>query len=604
MSSDLGKSRLKVTNLQVLAVYWQHVKRSPWLWGILVLFLALAETGRIFIPIIDKRLVDAAATSLSIAGRPLEPLWQALILIVAIRVVAWIFTRIYGFVAVTVISRTTLDLLMTGFEGVFKHSYEFFASNFAGALIRKIQRLQTSFQTLTETMLWHLFPTSILLIGIFIVLVRYYPIFGLFMGIWSALVIGESFLFLRWKLPLDAIRAEEDSRQTATLSDAVTNALNILQFNGHAQEKKTYAHVLSNVLRAWVRAWRASEINGTVQGIANIILEAGLIALAIWQWRLGSLTIGDFALLQGYAYTLTGQLHDTGRTLRSLFEALADAKEMVEILVQPVEITDAEKAKKLAIKQGAINFNHVSFNYHAQSSGVQDLSLAIRGGEKVALVGPSGAGKSTLTKLLFRFYDVTHGSITIDGQDIRDITQGSLRQAISLVPQEPILFHRTILENIRYGRPDATEKDVINAAKKARCHEFISRLPDGYHTFVGERGIKLSGGERQRVAIARAILKNAPILVLDEATSSLDSESEALIQAALTELMEGKTTIVIAHRLSTVMQMDRILVLEGGKVVDEGTHADLIDRDGLYQSLWNIQAGGFTAQTEQPTLSE
>ena len=256
------------------------------------------------------------------------------------------------------------------------------------------------------------------------------------------------------------------------------------------------------------------------------------------------------------------------------------------------------------MKHGEISFNQVGFKYHSQSSGVQDLSLAIRGGEKVALVGPSGAGKSTLTKLLFRFYDVTHGSITIDGQDIRDITQGSLRQAISLVPQEPVLFHRTILENIRYGRPDATEKDVINAAKKARCHEFISRLPDGYHTFVGERGIKLSGGERQRVAIARAILKNAPILVLDEATSSLDSESEALIQQALTELMEGKTTIVIAHRLSTVMQMDRILVLEGGKVVDEGTHADLIDRDGLYQSLWNIQAGGFTAQTEQPTLSE
>ncbi len=235
------------------------------------------------------------------------------------------------------------------------------------------------------------------------------------------------------------------------------------------------------------------------------------------------------------------------------------------------------------------------FQYHTQSSGVQDLSLAIRGGEKVALVGPSGAGKSTLTKLLFRFYDVTNGSITIDGQDIRAVSQDSLRHAISLVPQEPILFHRTILENIRYGRPDATEEDVINAAKKARCHEFISRLPDGYTTYVGERGIKLSGGERQRVAIARAILKNAPILVLDEATSSLDSESEALIQEALTELMEGKTTIVIAHRLSTVMQMDRILVLDGGNVVDEGTHAALIERDGLYQSLWNIQAGGFSS---------
>lgn len=594
MSLGLPKSSLPVTNKQVLAVYWRHIKRHPLLWGILVGFLGLAELCRIFIPIIDKRLIDAAAASLSIAGRPLEPLWQALMLIVGVRVVAWILTRVYGFVAVHVVSRTQVDLLMTGFEGVFKHSYEFFTSSFSGALIRKVQRLQGSFQMLTETLLWQLLPTAVLLTGIFAILIRYYPIFGIFMGIWSMVVIAESFFFLHWKLPLDQKRAEEDSRQTAALSDSITNALNVVQFNGYEQEKKRYGAVLDDMFNIWVRAWRASEINGTIQGLANIILEAGLIALAIWQWQLGSLTIGDFALLQGYAYTLTSQLHDTGRTLRSLFEALADAKEMVQILIQPVEITDAPQAKPLAIKQGAIHFNAVGFQYHAQSSGVQDLSLAIRGGEKVALVGPSGAGKSTLTKLLFRFYDVTNGSITIDTQDLREITQESLRHAISLVPQEPILFHRTILENIRYGREEATEEEVIDAAKKARCHEFISRLPDGYNTYVGERGIKLSGGERQRVAIARAILKNAPILVLDEATSSLDSESEASIQEALTELMKGKTTIVIAHRLSTVMQMDRILVLDGGTIVDEGTHADLITRDGLYQSLWNIQAGGFS----------
>ncbi len=604
MSSDLGKSRLKVTNLQVLRVYWQHIKRYPWLWGGLFFVILVAKGTDVFIPIIDKKLIDAAAASLALPDRPLDMLWQALVLIILIRVIGWAFWRTSGFIASWVISRTELDLHLTGFGGTLQHSYNFFTQEFAGGLIRKIQRLGASFQTITEAIVWNLFPSIVLLIGIFVVLIRSYPLFGVLMGTWTILVIAESFLFLRWKLPLDQFRAEKDSEQTAALSDTITNALNVLQFNGQTRERETFRAAVNRTFKAWVRSWRASEINHSVQGAANIILESGLIALAIYQWQSGLLTIGDFALLQGYGYTLTSQLFDTGRTLRSLFEALADAKEMVEILVQPVEITDAPKAKNLAIKQGAINFNQVGFKYHAQSSGVQDLSLAIRGGEKVALVGPSGAGKSTLTKLLFRFYDVTHGSITIDGQDIRDITQGSLRQAISLVPQEPVLFHRTILENIRYGRPEATEKDVINAAKKARCHEFISRLPDGYHTFVGERGIKLSGGERQRVAIARAILKNAPILVLDEATSSLDSESEALIQQALTELMEGKTTIVIAHRLSTVMQMDRILVLEGGKVVDEGTHANLIERDGLYQSLWNIQAGGFTAQTEQPTLSE
>ncbi len=595
MSSHKGSEQpqIKVSNKQVIGVYWQHVKRHPWMWGGLMLVILVAKSMDVFIPMIDKRLIDAAAASLALPGRPLDVLWQALVLIILVRVVGWAFWRTSGFIASWVISRTCMDLLITSFEGVLKHSYDFFASNFAGALIRKIQRLGNSFGTITETVVWNLFPSAILIAGVLIVLLRSYPLFGALMAAWSVVVIGESILFLRWKLPLDQVRAEKDSHQTAVLSDAVTNALNILQFNGQTREKKHFTDVANDVIRAWLNSWRLSEYNHMLQGVGNIALEAGLIALAIYKWQSGELTIGDFALLQGYGYALSSQLFDTGRTLRSLFEALADGKEMVEILEEQVEITDASNAKPLVITQGKINFNHVNFSYRKQSSGVQDLNLTIHGGEKVALVGPSGAGKSTLTKLLFRFYDVKKGSIAIDEQDIRTITQDSLRQAISLVPQEPILFHRTILENIRYGRPEATDKEVMQAAKKARCHDFIARLPDGYETYVGERGIKLSGGERQRVAIARAILKNAPILILDEATSSLDSESEALIQEALTELMEGKTSIVIAHRLSTVMQMDRILVLDGGSIVDEGTHADLITRDGLYQSLWDIQAGGF-----------
>ena len=227
---------------------------------------------------------------------------------------------------------------------------------------------------------------------------------------------------------------------------------------------------------------------------------------------------------------------------------------------------------------------------------LHDFTLTIEGGQKVALVGPSGAGKSTITKLLLRLFDVKGGSIEVDGQNITKVTQDSLREAISFVPQEPILFHRTLMENIRYGRLDATNEEVLEAAKKAHCHEFISSLPQGYETFVGERGVKLSGGERQRVAIARAILKNSPILVLDEATSSLDSESESLIQDALNVLMEGKTVIVIAHRLSTIMKMDRIIVLQNGAIVADGTHNELLADGGLYQKLWSIQAGGFLAE--------
>jgi ATP-binding cassette subfamily B protein len=266
---------------------------------------------------------------------------------------------------------------------------------------------------------------------------------------------------------------------------------------------------------------------------------------------------------------------------------------MVELLKTPHGIEDALGAKLLSVTEGAIAFTDVDFYFHETRSVLEKFSLSIKPGEKVALVGPSGAGKTTITKLILRLYDVAGGTITIDDQDIARVTQESLRDAIAFVPQEPTLFHRSIMDNIRYGRREATSEEVVEAAKQAHCHEFITTLPQGYETFVGERGVKLSGGERQRVAIARALLKNAPILVLDEATSSLDSESESLIQDALKTLMKNKTVIVIAHRLSTVMSMDRIIVIDGGSIADQGTHAELLAKDGIYQKLWSIQAGGF-----------
>jgi ABC-type multidrug transport system fused ATPase/permease subunit len=270
---------------------------------------------------------------------------------------------------------------------------------------------------------------------------------------------------------------------------------------------------------------------------------------------------------------------------------------MTKILTMPHEITDIPKAKKLKIKEASVVFDNVKFNYNETRTILSDFNLNVKSHEKLALVGPSGAGKSTIVKLLLRQHDVTDGHILIDGQDIAKVTQESLWDAVSLVPQEPLLFHRTLMENIRYGKPDASDDEVVEAAKLAYCHEFISSFPEGYGTFVGERGVKLSGGERQRVAIARAILRNAPILVLDEATSSLDSESEGLIQAALTNLMKGKTVIVIAHRLSTIMKMDRIIVVSGGKISEEGSHDELLKHEhGLYKKLWDLQAGGFVGE--------
>ncbi|NBS41646.1 ATP-binding cassette domain-containing protein [bacterium] len=324
-----------------------------------------------------------------------------------------------------------------------------------------------------------------------------------------------------------------------------------------------------------------------------ILVNVALMWIGVVYWLNGTLTLGDLALIQSSLTLVFGKLWGLGRSFRHIFDSMADGKEMVDLMREPHEVRDAKKAKALRVRLGAIDFKRVTFRFHKKRCVLDNFSLSIKPREKIALVGPSGAGKTTITKLLFRFYDVDSGSIRIDGQDIGGVTQDSLRNAVSLVPQDPVLFHRTLMDNIRYGRPDASNEEVMQAARQAHCHEFIEALPEGYGTYVGERGVKLSGGERQRVAIARAILKNAPILVLDEATSSLDSESESLIQSALHSLMRDKTVIVVAHRLSTIMAMDRILVIENGAIASQGTHAQLLKQKGTYQKLWDIQAGGF-----------
>ena len=331
-----------------------------------------------------------------------------------------------------------------------------------------------------------------------------------------------------------------------------------------------------------------------IQAIFSFIVEFIVFYVAVIYWKGDFLSVGAFVLIQLYVMGLSGQLWGFARIIRDFYEGYADAKEMIEIMKLPYEIKDTIIAKPIIVTSGEIVFDNVNFSFNETREVLSNIKLKINAGEKVALVGPSGAGKTTFVRLLLRFYDVTGGHIEIDGNDIKNITLESLRNNISLVPQDPLLFHRTIKENIRYGKPNATDEEVVEASRLAHCVEFIENLPNKYDTYVGERGIKLSGGERQRVAIARAILKNAPILILDEATSSLDSNSESLIQDALSTLMRGKTTIVVAHRLSTIKKMDRIVVLKNGSILEEGTHNSLIrKKDSLYKDLWTLQAGGF-----------
>jgi len=572
-------------------IYWQHVKQYKVSGLVLVFSLALASTAAVISPYYYKQFIDSA-----IAGGTKGELLSILWIILAVYLLEWVCWRTAGFVNSYFQTSLMRDLADTCFAFLHKHSFNFFQSNFVGSLVKRVNRFYRSFETVADIFTWDLLPITVNVTLITIVLWNRSPLIGGILLAWIILYGIINYFFTRYKLPYDVERSRMDSKVTGILADTITNHSNVKLLTGYGRERKYFGGETRklNSLRRFT--WDLATGFEAVQAFLMIALEIGALYLAITLWQKGVLTIGDFVLIQTYLLRVFLKIWDLGRIIRRLYESLADAEEMAQIFDTPHEIVDAKRAKILSVGSGEIVFDRVGFFYHKTRKIIKNLNLTIAAGERVALVGPSGAGKSTIIKLLLRQHDVTAGKVFIDGQPIHKVTLESLWKNISLVPQDPILFHRTLIENIRYGRPSASDEEVIRAAKLANCHEFIRELQDGYNTFVGERGIKLSGGERQRVAIARAILRNAPILILDEATSSLDSESERLIQEALENLMKKKTVIVVAHRLSTIMQMDRILVIQGGDVIEEGTHQELLKmKKGLYKRLWDVQAGGFIA---------
>ncbi|MEK9177128.1 MAG: ABC transporter ATP-binding protein, partial [Patescibacteria group bacterium] len=480
------------------------------------------------------------------------------------------------------------------------HSHSFFSNSFVGSLVQRVNRFARALEHLLDALFFNVLPLVVAIVGSIIVIWSVEPLLALVIIVWIGIFTAFNLAFSVWKLKYDIASSAADSVATGTLADILGNQSSVELFASHRDESGVYRDVTGKQARATLTVWNLGAIFDAVQAGLIIIVEFAIFAYAAELWGQGAVSAGTFVLIQVYVIQLAIRLWDFGRIVRIVYEAFADSKEMVQILTFPHEIRDVPGAKPLAVSSGAIRFENVSFNFQATRKVLDRVSLAVPGGQKVALVGPSGAGKTTIVRLLMRLYDVTAGSILIDGQDARRATLDSLRLNVSLVPQDPILFHRTLMENIRYGRPGATDAEVMKAAELAHCDEFIDSLPERYKTYVGERGVKLSGGERQRVAIARAILKNAPILVLDEATSSLDSRSEALIQDALETLMKGRTTIVIAHRLSTIRKMDRIVVIDGGRVIEDGSHDELLAKEGsLYRKLWELQAGGFMAEENE-----
>ncbi len=580
---------MKTTTKQTFKIFWQHARRYPWaIFGLSSMIIAGIATDS-FGPYLYKQLFNLLSQ-----GAPLDQLVHIVVRIFLTAAVAWCFWRTATFINDYFQPRVMADILDTCFKYLHDHSFNFFSNNFAGSLVKKVGRLERAFEDIADQVYWNMLQAFLRMIIILVML--YFVNFGLALILlgWCVLYLGFSFGYAKFKLKYDVANAEMDTRVGGRLADTITNNINLKLFGGSGREFTSFKRLTEKQFRLRKWTWDLSSINEAIQGGLMALLEFAMLYWAVHLYNAGNLSLGDFALIQGYLIQLFNRLWDLGRNIKNVYSRLGDAEEMVQILMTPHEIQDRADAKSLKVKQGRIQFSQVTFGYDTQPIFKQ-FELEIKPGERVAFIGPSGSGKTTIVKLLFRFFDINSGGIFIDGQNISDVTQQSLRANLSLVPQEPILFHRSLYDNIAYARPNASAQEVYEAARLAHAHEFIKNFPEGYETFVGERGIKLSGGERQRVAIARAILKNAPILVLDEATSSLDSESEMLIQDALKNLMKGKTTIVIAHRLSTIMQMDRIVVVKKGQIVEEGKHAELIKaRQGTYQKLWEIQAGGFT----------
>lgn len=577
-----------------LKIYWRAVRNHLPSFYFVVFGITAATIVWIVQPIFTKKFFDI----ISLPQSP-DTLYPQLIRIffiqLSLAIAGWTLYRIVDFANNIFQTSVKSELKEHAFASLLHHSYAFFANSFTGTLVRRVYRLShDGFEVFADKIMWTILPLVIQLFGITIVLFFNLPIFAIVFLIWFAVFAAVQISLSVWKMKYDKIRAEMDSESTGVLSDALTNHNTIQLFARKKYEFKKFRDI-NQTLRAMMHfTWNLSAIIDAVQFALFIAIEFIVLYLALGAWRKGLLTIGTFVLVQSYMIQIFGRLWDFGRSVRAIYASFADAKEMVEIMLKPVDVSDIPRAQALTVPRGEIVFNRVSFSYQKTRRVLDEFSATINPGERIALVGRSGAGKSTIVKLLLRLHDLESGKILIDGQNIQKTTQDSLRASISFVPQEPILFHRTLLENIRYGRLDASDDDVRKAARFAHCDEFIRDISSGYDTLVGERGIKLSGGERQRIAIARAILKNAPILVLDEATSSLDSESEMMIQDALATLIKGKTTIAIAHRLSTIKQMDRILLIDEGKLVEEGTHESMIKKHkGIYSKLWKLQSGGF-----------
>lgn len=518
--------------------------------------------------------------------------WKWTYLYVGGFIASWACWRTSGFMGMKWITGIRACSYETLFSYLTYHSAEYFSNRFAGALANKIGNASDSGSRIIQTTLWQILPMIMSFVVGMVVLSTANMLLTLIMSVWVVVFLVIMTFLANKRRPLARAAAESGSTMKGVMVDSASNMTAVHQSGHHEYEIGHLQDFIIDSRDAGRRIWFYSEVSLVIGNLLMAVYMLTMIGTAVYLKQAGLVTVGDIAMIVSLMMGQMRQLLFIGNEINKLMDDYGQTAEGLNEILIPHDIVDEKNAKDLKTTKGSIEFKNVDFAY-GNVTVFDGFELNVPGGQKVGLVGHSGAGKTSLTSLLLRQYDVKDGSISIDGQDISTTTQVSIRRQIAIVPQDTSLFHRTIRENIRYGNLDATDEDVERAAKQAQAHEFIMALPKQYDTLVGERGIKLSGGQRQRVAIARAILKNAPILVLDEATSALDSESEACIQQALQELMRGKTVIAIAHRLSTLRMMDRIIVLNKGKIAEDGTHDELLEKKGIYARLWESQVKGF-----------
>jgi ATP-binding cassette, subfamily B, bacterial len=568
----------------------------------LLLAIAGCELGQaacqILIPKAVQRIIDAASAVNQPGGSVWTTLASPMRFFLLLNVGILIFSRSSGAMLILVgpaLRRRVRNSLYRYLQG---HSQRYFLGNFAGSLANRIGEVSMGVNFSLWTVMFDFWPVTVTLSVSLILLAQVHGSLALALALWSLGYITISYLL--------AARCREYAKQfaaarsavTGKIVDAVSNVMNSKLFARSVHERRYLGRYLDREVETARRTYWFMERMRWFQFIATLSLQVGMVTYAARLWMDRSISAGSFAMVASLLLLVINDVRNLTRRFLEFFEYIGNVADGVGIIIRPHEIVDAPEAQELVVPRGEIRFENVKFSYPGGMGVFDGLDLTIRPGERVGLVGFSGSGKSTFVNLILRLYEIQGGRILIDGQDIRHVTQDSLRRAISMISQEPMLFHRSLIENVRYGSLEATDDEVRDAARRAHAHEFIESLPNGYNALVGERGVKLSGGQRQRVAIARALLKNAPIFFLDEATSSLDSVTERQIQESIEELMQNRTTIVIAHRLSTIAHLDRIVVFHAGKVVEDGTHSELLARGGHYARMWSMQAGGFLPERE------